>query len=95
MIVFNLVDAVLTMVWLAQGAATEANPLMEVLLSWGEIPFVLGKLALVSGGSYLLWNHRHRAFSVICIFVGFLVYYFLLLYHLKVMNVQLLQSLWG
>ena len=94
-IVLNLTDAVLTLMWWTLGAATEANPLMAVLLSWGEIPFVLGKLALVSGGSYLLWNHRHRAFAVISIFLAFLVYYFILLQHLKVMNLYLLQHLWS
>ena len=64
---------------------------MDQLLAWGELPFVSGKLALVSGGTYLLWEHRHRAFAVTCIFVAFLAYYFVLLYHLKVMNLRLVQ----
>ena len=49
-LVLNGVDAVLTTVWLSAGAATEANPFMSVMLSWGFVPFVGGKIALVSLG---------------------------------------------
>ncbi len=94
-IVLNLIDAVLTLIWSALGAAVEANPLMEILLIWGPIPFVLYKLALVAGGSYLLWQHRQRAFAVIGIFLGFLMYYFVLIYHLRVMNLRLVERLWS
>ena len=94
-IVLNLLDAVLTLVWLALGAAVESNPLMETSLIWGTIPFVLCKLALVAGGSYLLWQYRQRAFAVIGVFAGFLMYYFLLIYHLRVMNLRLLQRRWS
>ena len=68
---------------------------METSLIWGTIPFVLCKLALVAGGSYLLWQYRQRAFAVIGVFAGFLMYYFLLIYHLRVMNLRLLQRRWS
>jgi len=53
-ILLNLVDALFTMTWLDLGLATEANPLMEVLTSWGPVPFVLGKVLLVSLGCYFI-----------------------------------------
>ena len=94
-LVLNLLDAVFTLMWYVNGAATEANPFMDALLSKGSIPFVVGKSTLVFGGSFLLWRRRQHAFSVVAIVVLFLVYYFLLLYHLKAMNIQLIKRFLG
>ena len=94
-IILNLLDAVLTLIWLQLGAATEANPFMEQLLSWGPVPFVLGKLGLVSLGSLLLWRLRDRALAVVGIFILFAVYYAILLYHLQAMNIRLVDRIWG
>lgn len=94
-LVLNLVDAVFTMVWYFQEQASEANPFMDTLLSAGALPFVLGKTALVCGGSYLLWRRRYHAFSVIGIVALFLVYYFVLLYHLQAADFQLFRKLFG
>lgn len=89
LLVLNLLDAIFTVFWLEAGVATEANPLMDTLLQWGPVPFVLGKTLLVSAGSYLLWHRRRRPLSVIGIMVLFLAYYWLLLYHLKALNLNL------
>ena len=62
--------------------ATEANPMMDVLLTWGPVPFMLGKLALVSLGVLLLWRLRHRSAAVVGIFIGFIAYYAILVQHL-------------
>ncbi len=90
-LLLNLCDAILTLIWLESGLAEEANPLMQQLLEAGPVFFVLGKTALVSLGSFILWKRRRRVLSVIGIFVAFLVYYFILLYHLRAMNIGLLQ----
>lgn len=94
-LILNLTDAVLTMIWLMLGAATEANPVMDALLRLGPVAFVTGKLLLVSLGTALLWQFRRRSLAVVAIFVSFLAYYFLLLYHLRAMNAQLVQHWLG
>ena len=88
-LVLNLFDACLTLLWWTTGAAIEANPLMDSLLRLGPMPFVLGKIALVSGGAYLLWNARHQPLAVVAVFGVFLAYYYILLYHLHAMKAQI------
>ena len=85
----NGADAVFTLWWVLSGRAREANPMMDTLLSWGPIPFVVGKLALVFLGTALLWRNRDRPLAVIGIFVLFLAYYALLLLHIRMMNIRL------
>ena len=88
-LVLNILDAVFTMVWIETGVATEANPLLRTLVNEYPLGFVLVKTALVSAGCYLLWKFRSRATSIVGVFIAFLVYYFLLLYHLNSMNLRL------
>jgi CHASE2 domain-containing sensor protein len=53
------------------------------------------KLLLVSLGSLLLWRHRKRAGAVVAIFVAFMVYYLIVLYHLQAMDLRLFDRLFG
>ena len=48
------------------------------------------KIALVGMGSFLLWRHRKRPAAGVSIFLVFLTYYVLLLYHLQAMQLNLL-----
>ncbi len=93
-LILNLFDAVLTLIWVYSGLATEANPLLDPLIKY-PVLFVIVKFSLVSFGSWLLWRRRKRPLAVVSIFLGFLVYYFLLLYHLSAMNLQLFRRLFG
>ncbi len=77
----NLLDALFTISWVSLGLAREANPLLSALVRDYPVLFTSVKLALVSGGSWLLWEHRARPLAVIGIFFAFLVYYSLLLLH--------------
>ena len=81
-LVLNLIDAVLTLYWVRGGLATEANPLIDELVTGNAIAFVATKLSLVGMGSWLLWKQRHRPVAVIGIFSMFICYYWVLLYHL-------------
>ncbi len=90
-IVLNVVDAVLTVIWIATGRATEANPLLQDMAHTHPLQFVIVKLLLVSFGTWLLWRQRKRPLAVISIFSAFLVYYFLIIYHLQAMNLRLVQ----
>ena len=82
-LIFNLVDAVLTLVWVRAGLAREANALMRDLVNHHAVLFVVVKVGLVSLGSWFLWKVREHPAAVIAIFVAFFAYYLILLYHLQ------------
>jgi hypothetical protein len=82
-LVLNLIDAVLTLFWVRFGFASEANTLMDELVNEHALLFVLVKISLVGMGSWLLWRQRQSAISVVAIFVAFMTYYVVLLYHLR------------
>ncbi len=90
-LILNLLDAVLTIYWLTAGRAEEANPVMAWFLGYGEVPFVVAKIAVVSLASYGLWRWRRQPIAVVGVFVVFLAYYFLLLYHLRALNLGVLE----
>jgi hypothetical protein len=94
-IILNLLDGILTMVWVFSERANEANPLMAPLIEANPVLFIAVKMALVFLGTYLLWRLRKRALAVVAIFAAFLVYYAILILHLRAMNLQLLQRLFG
>ena len=91
--ILNVIDGVLTVFWVVSGQASEANPLMDELLNLSPPLFMLGKLSLVGLGSVLLWRHRERPGVVVSIFMLFLVYYWLLLYHLQAVGFTILDAL--
>lgn len=81
-LILNLFDAVMTVVWVSDRDAREANPLLYDLPAEHPVFFVLFKTGMVSAGTFLLWRHRDRPLAVVSIFVAFLTYYFLLAWHL-------------
>jgi len=82
-LVLNLLDAIFTLVWVRAGLAQEANALMRDLVHEHAVLFVVVKVTLVTLGSYLLWRQRQRPAAVVGVFLVFLVYYGILLYHLQ------------
>ncbi len=85
-LVLNLIDAVLTLFWVGAGLADEANPLLADLVENHPLFFALAKLGLVGLGSLLLWWLRDRPLAVIGIFAAFVVYYLILLHHLRFLS---------
>ena len=94
-LILNVVDAVFTIIWISAGLATEANPIMADVAHSDPALFVSAKFMLVALGSFLLWRQRKRAGAVIGIFIVFLAYYFVVLYHLQAMNLNLLGRLFA
>ena len=92
-IVLNAIDAILTLIWVWRDQATEANPLMAHLVHNNPVLFVIAKMALVALGSVVLWRLRKHKVAVVSIFAIFLVYYWILLYHLRAMNIGLIRRL--
>lgn len=82
-LVLNLIDAVLTLFWVQAGLAVEANTLIDELVNEHAVLFVAVKLSLVAMGSWLLWNRRSSPVAVVGIFMAFMTYYWVLLYHLQ------------
>jgi len=81
-LVLNLLDAMFTLVWVRAGLAQEANLMIDQLVNEHALAFFGVKLGLVGMGSWLLWKRRENATAVVSIFIAFLVYYGILLYHL-------------
>lgn len=59
----NLLDALLTIIWVRNGVATEGNHLMARLLDSGDFTFLAAKIAVgtVTALVLLRWGHRRMA----------------------------------
>jgi hypothetical protein len=68
----SLVDAILTIL-LLQAGGREINPLMDHLLGYGILPFVLGKYALTVGGLPLLLIFKNHYLFGTRLRVGYLI----------------------
>ena len=82
-LILNLLDAILTMLWVHTGLAQEANPLLKPIVYHHALLFITVKVALGSFGTWLLWQYRHRALAVIGTFSVFIAYYAVFLHHLR------------
>jgi Domain of unknown function (DUF5658) len=82
-LVLNLLDAIFTLVWVRWGFAREANLMIDRLVENHALGFIAVKLGLVGMGSWLLWQRRDHATAVVAIFIAFLAYYLVLLYHVQ------------
>jgi hypothetical protein len=89
-LVLNLLDGVLTLVWVQYFYAEEFNVMLRDLAHGKMVLFMVVKLALVSLGSLFLWRNRNHPFAVVAIFLAFFVYYLVLLYHLQYITQVLL-----
>jgi hypothetical protein len=89
-LVLNLLDGVLTLVWVQYFYAEEFNVMLRDLAHGDLVLFMVVKLTLVSLGSLFLWRNRNHPFAVVAIFLAFFVYYLVLLYHLQYITQVLL-----
>ena len=83
-LVLNIIDAVLTSVWVVSGVATEGNPVMAAAMQYGFGPFVLGKVALVGLGVGLLYRYRTEVFARKAFIPAALLYSFVMGNHLGI-----------
>lgn len=82
-LVFNLLDAILTILVVTMGLAVEANPLMAAALDESPIVFGVVKMGIASAGCYVLWRHRERTIAVMGTAVVFTVYAGVMIYQLQ------------
>jgi hypothetical protein len=92
-LVLNLLDAVLTLLWMHTGVATEANILLRDLAEHSALSFVSVKLALVSLGVLVLWHERRRPLAMFGLALAFAAYNAILLIHLGIAGIALEQAL--
>jgi hypothetical protein len=90
LVVLNLLDGIFTIVWVQYFYADEYNVMLRDLALGDHVLFMLVKLTLVSLGALYLWRHRSRPLAVVAIFLAFLAYYLVLLYHLQYTTLVLL-----
>lgn len=60
LVVFNITDAIFTLILIHSGAAREANPLMKMCLEQSDAFFLLVKVGGVSLLTLFLWKYRER-----------------------------------
>ncbi len=90
----NVLDAFMTLVWIYSGRAVEANLLIRDVAHNHPELFVLAKLLVVAFGSFLLWRLRRSPAAVVGIFLAFIAYYWLVIYHLRALDLQLFRRGW-
>jgi len=73
-LLFNLVDVIVSTYLIYYGEVDEANPVMEMYLGLGIIPFILAKVVLVGGGCVILWRRREKFLARAGIYVVFSYY---------------------
>jgi hypothetical protein len=80
--VLNLLDALLTIVWVRSGVATEGNQLMATLLDIGNAPFLAVKIAIGVVAAVVLIKSRHTRLAKYGLAVALAVYIGLMGVHL-------------
>ena len=78
----NLLDALLTIVWVRSGVATEGNQLMASLLDIGNGPFLGVKIAIGAVAAFVLFKWGHRPLARYGLAVALAVYLGLMGIHL-------------
>ena len=78
----NFLDALLTILWVRNGAAEEANALMAVLLEIGDLPFLATKLSVGMFAAIVFLCGSHTNFARYGISFAIAVYLSLIGVHL-------------
>jgi hypothetical protein len=78
----NLLDALLTIVWVRSGVATESNQLMASLLDIGNGPFLGVKIAIGAIAAFVLFRWGNRPLARYGLAVALAVYFGLMGIHL-------------
>ncbi len=87
-LLLNLIDALLTLLFLQSGLAEEANPLMDLAYRTSPMAFLLLKLAMVQAGILILHYHRrvpvaqHALHGVAAVYVAIVGYHLAFVAHL-------------
>lgn len=78
----NLLDALLTIIWVRSGIATEGNQLMAALLDIGNGPFLGVKIGIGAFAAVVLWRWGNRPLARYGLVMALAVYLGLMGIHL-------------
>ena len=78
----NLLDALLTILWVRTGVATESNQLMAALLDIGNGPFLTVKLLMGTIAAIVLIRGGNRPVARYGVTIALAVYFGLMVVHL-------------
>ena len=78
----NILDALLTIIWVRAGVATEGNQLMATLLDVGNGPFLIVKIAIGAVAAIVLFRWGNRKLARFGLAVALAVYISLMGIHL-------------
>jgi len=79
----NWLDAQLTLFWVHSNIATEGNGLMNQLLTLGDGPFMLVKLAIGGFAAYMLYRASHLALARHGMRLVLMIYGLLMMVHIS------------
>lgn len=79
--ILNILDSSLTMYWVSNNIAEEANPLMDYLISQSPWLFVSTKIVLVGLGTCLLYRYRESRASWSALACCLAVYLWIMIIH--------------
>jgi len=81
LLLFNLVDIVVSVRFIKYGQYTENNPFMKVFLEMNSVmPFIVVKTFLICGGLLLLYNRKGKILSQLGIYLCFSIYWALIVH---------------
>lgn len=83
-VILNLVDAVLTLLWVHLGIAEEANALWGTMVMSRPMAFVMIKMAVVCAGVFVLVRRRDRPLARMGLGATSAVYAVLIGWHLTI-----------
>jgi hypothetical protein len=81
----NMLDAYLTIVWLDQGLAEEANPLMLSVIEGGESDFLLIKMVVGAFAATVFFFARQRRLARMGLRVSLILYLIVTTMHIGVL----------
>lgn len=81
-IILSLFDMLMTLIWVNAGLATEANPIMDYVLSKGNMVFATTKLGLTLGSVWLLHKFRKNILAKFMVPFISMAYLSIAVYHL-------------
>lgn len=82
-LLFNFLDAILTITVVSLGLAAEANPLMAAALAQGPFVFSVVKFGAGTTSAWILWRHREQKLALVGIALVFLVYFGVMMHQLQ------------
>ncbi|RMF99585.1 MAG: hypothetical protein D6735_15075 [Acidobacteria bacterium] len=82
--ILNLMDTLLTIFWIRQEIAPEANRLMGLLIEAGELKFLFVKLAIGLIASIILWRWEKLKLARYGLLLALTIYLFVIVIHFAI-----------